>query len=258
MATPAVAAAAGRGGILPVEITGQQLLTRVVGVAKRFPSVDGDFVLADRQTVATALNAGVPGSGVTERGLDRPAARASTLRSAAARPPLSALAVASRAGYAHDLDSDPLARGSLLTLARAPRSPRSRSPSSGSSSASSPTCATRAASSLDLEAQGADPATLRRHLRLRALLVGGFGVIGGLATGRGDERARRRPRHADRERDRARAAAPARARLAGCSSPALGGYLRPGRGARRCSPPRLARSTVAERALGRFAGGGPR
>ena len=35
----------------------------------------------------------------------------------------------------------------------------------------------------DLEAQGADPATLRRHLRLRALLVVAFGLLGGLATG---------------------------------------------------------------------------
>jgi ABC-type antimicrobial peptide transport system permease subunit len=35
----------------------------------------------------------------------------------------------------------------------------------------------------DLESQGARPATLRRHLRLRALAVAGFGLAGGLATG---------------------------------------------------------------------------
>jgi hypothetical protein len=35
----------------------------------------------------------------------------------------------------------------------------------------------------DLEAQGAAPATLRRHLRLRALLVAVFGLAGGIATG---------------------------------------------------------------------------
>ena len=35
----------------------------------------------------------------------------------------------------------------------------------------------------DLEAQGASPATLRAHLRLRALLVAAFGVVGGIALG---------------------------------------------------------------------------
>src|SRR5207248_11415723 len=35
----------------------------------------------------------------------------------------------------------------------------------------------------DLEAQGAAPATLRRHLRLRTGLVAAFGALGGIATG---------------------------------------------------------------------------
>jgi ABC-type antimicrobial peptide transport system permease subunit len=35
----------------------------------------------------------------------------------------------------------------------------------------------------DLEAQGADPATLRRHLRLRTLAIAGFGLAGGIVTG---------------------------------------------------------------------------
>ena len=35
----------------------------------------------------------------------------------------------------------------------------------------------------DLEAQGAAPATIRAHLRLRALLVAAFGIAGGLALG---------------------------------------------------------------------------
>jgi ABC-type antimicrobial peptide transport system permease subunit len=35
----------------------------------------------------------------------------------------------------------------------------------------------------DLEAQGASPATIRSHLRLRALLVAVFGILGGLALG---------------------------------------------------------------------------
>ena len=35
----------------------------------------------------------------------------------------------------------------------------------------------------DLEAQGASPATIRTHLRVRALLLGAFGLVGGLVTG---------------------------------------------------------------------------
>ena len=35
----------------------------------------------------------------------------------------------------------------------------------------------------DLETQGAEPATLRRHLRLRALFVTAFGIVGGVLTG---------------------------------------------------------------------------
>ena len=35
----------------------------------------------------------------------------------------------------------------------------------------------------DLEAQGAAPATLRQHLRLRTTLVAAFALVGGIATG---------------------------------------------------------------------------
>jgi hypothetical protein len=179
--TKAIAAAAGRGGIVPVEITGQRLLTRVVGVAKRFPSVEGDFVLADRQTVSTALSADVPGSGDTNEvwidlrdGVD--------VAAAIERRPLSALAVASRSAYGADLESDPLARGSLLTLTVAALTALALA-LVGLVLAVVADLRDEGGELLDLEAQGADPAMLRRHLRLRALLVGAFGVVGGLGTG---------------------------------------------------------------------------
>ncbi len=59
--SPAIAAAAGADRLLPLQIEGTPLLTRVVGIANRFPSVDGDLVVADRQTFATAMNADHPG-----------------------------------------------------------------------------------------------------------------------------------------------------------------------------------------------------
>ena len=64
----------------------------------------------------------------------------------------------------------------------------------------------------DLEAQGAAPATLRRHLRLRALLVAVFGLAGGIATGAILARARALARDGDGLGGAARAAAPTRRR----------------------------------------------
>ena len=49
--SPAIAAAAGADRLLPLQIEGTPLLTRVVGIASRFPSVDGDLVVADRADV---------------------------------------------------------------------------------------------------------------------------------------------------------------------------------------------------------------
>jgi ABC-type antimicrobial peptide transport system permease subunit len=92
------------------------------------------------------------------------------------------LAVRSRADTLAQLQADPLARGALLTLAG--------------------TAAVALLLALvglllavvgdvrddrgelfDLEAQGASPATIRAHLRLRALLVSVFGILGGVALG---------------------------------------------------------------------------
>jgi len=109
----------------------------------------------------------------------------SGLMSTALGPQLYAVASVMRtdAGYAAELDrADPLARGALLTLAG--------------------TAAVALLLALlgllltvvgdmrddrgelfDLEAQGASPATIRSHLRLRALLVAVFGILGGLALG---------------------------------------------------------------------------
>ncbi len=56
----------------------------------------------------------------------------------------------------------------------------------------------------DLEAQGAAPATIRAHLRLRALLVATFGIAGGLVARRDSLGARDRTRLGHRERARSR------------------------------------------------------
>ncbi len=174
---PPKLAAAARGHLLPIDVGGQPLLTRVVGVATRFPSAGTDFVLADGPTVQTALDAGFPGAGVTnEIWLD--GADPAVL----ARPPFGDLSALSRQAVEADLRSDPLARGVLLAL--------------GGTAAVALGLAVlglllalvadvkdEGAELLDLEGQGAGPAMLRRHLRLRMLLLSGFGLVGGIAAG---------------------------------------------------------------------------
>ncbi|HVV59460.1 MAG TPA: FtsX-like permease family protein, partial [Gaiellaceae bacterium] len=183
LATPGVAAEAGPRGILPLQVEGQQVAARVVAVVQRFPSVVGEAVVADRTTAATLLDTSSPGLGTTdELWLNVPAEREAATQALLSRAPFTALTVSSRGALLDRLQSDPLARGALLTLAG--------------------TAAVALALALlglllavvgdvrddrgelfDLEAQGAAPATIRSHLRLRAALVAGFGTLGGIALG---------------------------------------------------------------------------
>src|SRR5207253_9011544 len=92
------------------------------------------------------------------------------------------LTVTSRAETLARLEADPLARGALLTLA-------------GTAAVALLLALLGLVLSVvgdvrddrgelfDLEAQGASPATIRTHLRLRAALVATFGVAGGLVLG---------------------------------------------------------------------------
>jgi len=183
LATAQVAAQAGPHGIIPLQIEGEQVAGRIVGRIDRFPSIVGDAVVADRQTVSTLLDTRSPGLGLTdELWLNVPAGIEQRTAATLARAPFTQLTVASQASTLDRLQGDPLARGALLTLA----------------------CTAAVALLLallglllsvvgdvrddrgelfDLEAQGASPATIRAHLRLRALLVAAFGIAGGIALG---------------------------------------------------------------------------
>jgi hypothetical protein len=100
---------------------------------------------------------------------------------ALARAPFDVLDVGSQTEIRERLEGDPLARGSLATL-------------SGAALAAALLAVLGLALLLagdardegrelfDLEAQGAGPKTLRRHLRLRAGLVAALGLVGGLAA----------------------------------------------------------------------------
>jgi hypothetical protein len=172
--SPAIAAAAGADRLLPLEIEGTPLLARVVGTANRFPSVDGDLVVADRQTFATAMNADQPGTAVTsEIWLD------TTPPSGA---PFDVVRVKTRAGVQSELADDPLSRGSLLALVVASLAGVGLA-LAGLLLVVVADLRDERGELFDLEAQGATPDTLRRHLRLRALMLVGMGLVGGIVTG---------------------------------------------------------------------------
>ncbi|MGZ4291572.1 MAG: FtsX-like permease family protein [Gaiellaceae bacterium] len=172
LATPRVAAEAGPHGIIPLDVEGEQIAARIVGVVQRFPSITGDAVVTELSQAATRLDVRSPGLGTPDE-----------LWVGGATPPRAPeLTVASRADTLARLQADPLARGALLTLA-------------GTAAVALLLALLGLVLSVvgdvrddrgelfDLEAQGAAPATIRTHLRLRAALVVVFGVLGGIALG---------------------------------------------------------------------------
>ncbi|MGN6797005.1 MAG: FtsX-like permease family protein [Gaiellaceae bacterium] len=172
LVTPKVAEAAGPHGIIPIDVEGEQIAARVVGIVKRFPSIQGEAVVADLSQAATRLDTRSPGLGTPDE----------LWVSGETAPSAPELTVASRSDTLAQLQSDPLARGALLTLA-------------GTAAVALLLALLGLVLSVvgdvrdergelfDLEAQGASPSTIRTHLRLRAGLVAMFGVIGGVILG---------------------------------------------------------------------------
>ncbi len=160
------------GSLLPLHVEDETIQGQVVGVARHFPSVDGDLVVADLPTWLEAANTIEPGT-----------ATASEMWVNAARPPRTpSLAVQSQRETLAALRSDPLARGSLALLLAAAivglvlaavgvllGVVGDRRDESGDL--------------FDLSAQGVTPAELRRHLLLRAQTVAAVGIAGGVAAG---------------------------------------------------------------------------
>ncbi len=182
IASPRVAVAAGPGGIVQLDLTGQILPVRIVATARRFPSTSGDFVVADRATLSAAMNASFPGSAVTsEIWLHRAAGLSERkLEGALEQPPFDDLAVASRSRLEATLRGDPLARGALLALEAGAVLALALG-LAGLLLAVLSDLGDERAELVDLEAQGATPAALRQHLCLRAAV----GCVLGLAAGVG-------------------------------------------------------------------------
>jgi hypothetical protein len=184
IASADVAAAAGSSRTVQIRIQDRvTLMMHIVSVAQRFPTLSPPFVVADEQTLATALNADAPGTGdpgeVWLGGLsDGGEGAAGEL----AKPPFDALDVRSRAAAERLLRSDPLARGITLTLWSAAAVALALAVA-GLALAIAGSLRDERGDLHDLEVQGVAPATLRAQLRLRAVALTVAGVAGGVLVG---------------------------------------------------------------------------
>ena len=177
LATPSVAARAGDGGTLAVMIEGRPLVIRVAGTIPRFPTARGDAVVGDVDALSAALNADAPGAARTNeiwlRGADLAALRG---------PTFSTLTVTTHDAVAHRLETDPLSRGILLVLGGAAIVALALA-LIGLALTLVADLRDEQGELFDLESQGAAPAVLRAHLRVRAAAVGAAGALGGLVLG---------------------------------------------------------------------------
>jgi hypothetical protein len=177
--SPAVAAAAGPGRVVPLQANGETLAVRVAAVARRFPGIRGEFAIADREALVTALTAARPGAAQpSEVWLEAGPEAAARL----AQPPFHVLDVRSRRALEQRLEADPLARVALAALLAAAAIALALA-LAGLVLVVRADLRDERGELADLEAQGAEPRELRRIVRVRAGLVAGAGLVGGIATG---------------------------------------------------------------------------
>jgi hypothetical protein len=184
-----VANAAGADGVLSLDLAGEQVPARVAAVARRFPGTSqgtfsGDFAIADRDLLGTALDAANPGAG-TANEIWIEAATSDWRTSVAGRlrrPPFDVLAVTEHDRVEESLRDDPLARAAGLMLFGAAIVAVVLA-FLGLALAAVSELRDERGELVDLEAQGLGPARLRRYLRLRAAAVVGLGLAGAAALG---------------------------------------------------------------------------
>jgi hypothetical protein len=183
--SPDVARTVGPDGLLTLDFDDAHLPARIVGVARRFPTVTGDyaFAVADESRLATALDGDAPGTGTPgELWLSIPRHEAGRVAATLARPPLAGLAADSRRELVAAAKRDPLARAIVYTL-DAVALVTAALALLGFGVALLSELRDERGNFFDLEAQGVAPGTLIAHLRVRALALIVFGLAGGCVLG---------------------------------------------------------------------------
>jgi hypothetical protein len=180
---PQTATIAGHSGRLALTVDGLPVAGHVVGVLRRFPTIPSDaagFIVADQQTLSSALDAQSPGQGRTDELWISTSAPAS-LRATLARGEFAQLVGSFRVDAERGLRSAPVARAVLGTLV-------------GASVLAAALAVVGLLVALlgagrderierDLIAQGIGPRGVRRELRIRLMLAAVLGVAVGLAIG---------------------------------------------------------------------------
>ncbi len=184
LVTPKLAALVGGvGGTLGLEIGGRRVPVRVAAVVDHFPGTSGQAVIGDVTSLATAVNAQVPGAGETnEVWLDVPSGSTDAAMAALAQPPFRGLESLSRSELLDEARDDPLGHGTLLALDSAAVVALLLAALGLALTVLSDLRDDRG-DLYDLESQGAEPRLLRRIVRVRALVVGIAGVLAGAAAG---------------------------------------------------------------------------
>ncbi len=183
LADPLTAAAAGSGNLIALDVDGLPVSARVVGVLRRFPTVpasDAGFVIADEQTLASALDAQLPGQGRPDE-IWISTTRPQTLERALTRVPFTQFAASFRGQIERELRAAPVSRAVLRTLLAA-------AALSGALALVGLLVALLGSArdervERDLVAQGLGPHGLRAELLMRLLLAASIGVVAGLAIG---------------------------------------------------------------------------
>ena len=179
IASRSLADAAGDADVVPIRVGLAELRARIVATAERFPTLRGDFLIADRTAVDTAANAVVPGTAVPDEvWLRGPPGEARELRAAAPLP----VRVSSRDALERELRSDSVSRGVSLALVAAALLAAALA-IVGLLLTIAVDVRDNRPELFDLETLGVDPTGLARHVWLRLALVLGVGLVAGLLTG---------------------------------------------------------------------------
>jgi hypothetical protein len=173
IASESIVSSAGSARVLPIRIGRASVDVRIVETARRFPTLSGDFIVADREALATAANAGAPGVAVADEAWLSAAPRAE-----APFP----VQVTSRAEVERSLRADPFSRSASLALLAA-AIVAALLVVVGLVLALAVDARDDSADLFDLESLGFDPVRLARHLWLRSAAILAGGLLAGLVTG---------------------------------------------------------------------------
>ena len=179
IASRSLADAAGDAAVVPIRVGQAELRARIVATAERFPTLRGDFLIADLKAVETAANAVVPGTAVPDEvWLRGPPGEQPALRAVAPLP----VRVASRDALERALRADSVSRGVSLALLGAALLAAALA-IVGLLLTIAVDVRDNRPELFDLETVGVAPAGLARHVWLRLALVLAAGLVAGLVTG---------------------------------------------------------------------------